>query len=60
MFNIVGQKVRTLINGHKTAGTYRLTWDAKNEMGQKVSSGMYFYHMEASHFSATKKVVLIK
>jgi len=60
VFNIVGQKVRTLISGHKTAGTYQLTWDAKNDLGHKVSTGMYFFRMQASHFVATKKVVLMK
>ncbi len=60
VFNIMGQKVRTLINGMKSAGTYTLTWDSRNDAGQKVSSGMYFVHMEASHFNATKKAILLK
>ena len=60
VYNIMGQKVRTLVNQYKTAGTYRVTWDAKDERGVKVSTGMYFYRMQASHFQTVKKVILMK
>jgi len=60
IFNVVGQKIKTLVNETKSAGTYRVTWDAKNDFGHKVSTGMYFFRMQASHFVATQKVVLLK
>jgi len=60
IFNIMGQKVHTLINEHKSAGTYTVTWDATNDYGQKVSTGMYFVRMQASHFVGIKKIMLLK
>ena len=60
VYNIMGQKVRTLVNQYKTAGTYSVTWDAKDEAGVKVATGMYFYRMQASHFQTVKKIILMK
>lgn len=55
IFNILGQKVQTLVNERKNPGTYRVTFDARN-----LSSGMYFYKLSTSGFTQTKKMVLIK
>ncbi len=60
IYNIMGQKVRTLVNDFRVSGTHKLRWNGRNEMGQKVSTGMYFVRMNASHFSSVKKIVLIK
>ncbi len=60
-----GQLVRTLNFGHKSAGPYinrnkAAYWDGKNEAGELVSSGTYFYTIEAGDFTATRKMVIAK
>lgn len=60
IFNINGQKVRTLVNGTVGAGTYKISWDGNNSLGQKVSSGMYFYRFQAGDHVETKKMLLLK
>jgi hypothetical protein len=60
-----GQLVRTLKLGHKPAGFYTTKdraayWDGKNEAGEQVTSGIYFYTIQAGDFTATKKMVVAK
>ena len=60
VYNILGQIVKTLVNEPKLPGIYYLTWDGKNEQGEKVSSGLYFYQLRAGNYNETKKMVLVK
>jgi hypothetical protein len=61
VYNMLGQVVRTLVNEHQSAGRYRMQWDATNDKGQSLSSGMYFYHVNAGQeFQSTKKMLLLK
>jgi hypothetical protein len=61
VYNMLGQVVRTLVNEHQTAGRKSVLWDARNDRGQPLSSGMYFYHVEAGQeFQSTKKMLLLK
>lgn len=60
VFNILGLKIKTLIDEIMPAGGYQVTWDGVDSNGRKVSSGMYFYRFQAGDFVATKKVLLIK
>lgn len=60
VYNVLGHKVRNLIDKELAAGTYVATWDGKNEAGKSVSSGIYFYRMNAEEFVATKKMMLLK
>ena len=60
-----GNVVRTLALGHQAAGTYKnrsqaAYWDGKNEMGESVASGIYFYTLTAGDFSATRKMLILK
>jgi hypothetical protein len=55
IFNALGQKVATLVNGKMPAGPHSITWDARN-----VPSGLYFYKLEAGAFSQTRKMVLLR
>lgn len=60
-----GQLIRTLELGHKSAGIYTAAsksayWDGRNESGEKVASGIYFYSIKAGDFIATKKLVIAK
>ena len=61
VYDVSGQLVRTLLEGDRDAGTvHRVTWDGRNDAGESVSSGVYFYRLVASDFTQTKKMVLLK
>ncbi|MGB2804995.1 MAG: FlgD immunoglobulin-like domain containing protein [Candidatus Zixiibacteriota bacterium] len=60
VFNIVGQRVRTLVDEEMKSGRYLADWDGKDEQGHSVSSGIYFYRMQAGDFSDMKKMLLVK
>ncbi|MBN1997133.1 T9SS type A sorting domain-containing protein [candidate division KSB1 bacterium] len=60
IFNSVGQKIRTLVSDKMTAGSHEVVWDGRNESGQKVSSGIYFYRLKTAQFNKTKKMIMVK
>ncbi len=68
VFNALGQKVKTLIFGFQEAGYHTVTWDGTNEAGQSVSSGIYFYQIQAGHpstgsgqrFVQVRKMLLVR
>jgi len=60
IFNIVGQKVKTLVDGFQDAGHKSIDWDGMDGNGNKVSSGIYFYRIQAGEYSQTKRMVLLK
>jgi len=60
VYNILGQKVRTLINEHQSAGIKSVRWDSKDDSGNQVSAGVYFYSIKADNFTQTKKMILLK
>ncbi len=60
IFNILGQKVKTLVDKDMKAGVYLVDWDGKDERGAEVSSGVYFYRIVADDFSDIKKMVLVR
>ncbi len=65
IYAVNGILVRTLILGHQAAGMYQSRsraayWDGKNEFGEKVASGLYFYTLIASDFNATRKMLIRK
>jgi hypothetical protein len=60
VFNITGQKVTTLFDGEKTAGTHSISWNAKTKSGNELASGTYFIRMQAGSFVQVKKMMLIR
>jgi hypothetical protein len=60
IYNITGQLVNTLVSEARPAGYYSVPWNGKNDKGQTMSNGVYFYSLEAGSFKATKKITLIK
>ena len=61
VYNVVGQVVRTLVAEHQSAGRYAVEWDATDDNGHSLSSGMYFYRLEAGgEFREVKKMLLLK
>jgi len=60
IYNMAGQKVRTLVNTSQAASFYRVIWNGKNDFGQTVASGLYFYKLNAGNYSKVVKMNLIK
>jgi len=60
IYNILGQRVRTLVNENKLPGRYEIFWDGKDDKGKEVSSGIYFYQLKAGGFKETRKMVLLR
>ncbi len=60
IYDILGNEVKTLVNETKPSGNYTVTWNGDNNSGKKISSGVYFYRMEAGSFVKTMKLLLLK
>jgi len=60
IYNILGQNVRTLFDGQQDAGVQTQIWDGRNDHGVQLSSGIYFYRLQADNFHQTKKMILMK
>ncbi len=65
IYDMNGQMVRSLAMGHQAAGMYQsrsraIYWDGRNQFGEFVASGLYFYTLTAGEFSATRRMVILK
>ncbi|MFQ6009174.1 MAG: FlgD immunoglobulin-like domain containing protein, partial [Candidatus Zixiibacteriota bacterium] len=60
IYNILGRKVKTLVNQRLSAGNKAVTWDGTDDDGSLVSSGVYLYRIKAGDFVEAKKMVLLK
>ena len=60
IFNILGQRVRTLLDASLQAGEHAVLWDGRDDAGQPVSSGIYFYTLRAGRLSDSRKMLLLK
>ena len=60
VFNILGQRVNTLVGGEMPAGNHQVSWDGTDSDGGSVASGIYFYRISAGDFSSSKKMLLLK
>lgn len=60
VINLLGQEVRILVDRKKPAGYFEVLWDGKDTSGQRVSSGVYLYRMEAGDFVQIKRMLLFK
>jgi hypothetical protein len=60
IYRINGQLVKTLQDADQSPGMYERIWDGKNEFGNKVSSGVYFYRLQSNSFTQVKKMILLK
>jgi hypothetical protein len=60
VYNAMGQLVNTLVDGRVEPGRYAASWDGRNFAGERVSSGVYFYKMNAAGFNATKKMLIVR
>jgi hypothetical protein len=60
VYDLLGRRVNMLVNDEMTAGSYRVTWDGKDESGREVPSGIYFYRIKAGDDVANRRMLLIK
>jgi len=60
IYNLKGQKVKTLLNEKLTAGKHSIVWKGKNDNSRKVASGIYLYKLKTKNYSAFKKMMLLK
>lgn len=59
IYNAVGQHIRTLVNGPRAPGLYRVRWTADDDRGRGVAAGVYIYRLETGAFSRSGKMVLV-
>ena len=60
IYNSLGQLVRTLINEERNAGYHSILWDGKDNIGNEVASGIYFYRLSSNNFDYTRSMVMLK
>ncbi len=60
VFNLMGQKVKSLINNFYNPGSYNITWNAVDDLGMQVPSGIYFYKLTTGSFVQTNKMILLR
>jgi photosystem II stability/assembly factor-like uncharacterized protein len=60
IYNLKGEVVKTLVDGPMTEGSHSVKWDATNEFGQKVTSGIYIYLLRADNRQIARQMVLVK
>jgi flagellar hook assembly protein FlgD len=60
IYNLMGQRVATLINNTLEPGFHAVKWNGTNDFGNQLSSGMYIYRISANNFTSVKKLILMK
>ena len=65
IYNMKGKMVRRLAVGHQAAGMYKsrsraIYWDGRNQLGESVASGLYFYTLTTGDFTATRRMLILK
>lgn len=60
IYNMAGQKVKTLVREHQTSGWRQVQWNGTDDFGRDVSTGMYLYRLEAGDFVETRKMVYMR
>ncbi len=60
VYNMKGQKVKTLVNEFMTSGDHSIVWNGKDDNGSDVSSGVYFYKLTTKNYSQINKMILMK
>ncbi len=60
IFNVLGQHVKTLVDGEVEAGAHQVIWDGADQSGAEVASGVYFYKMTTEKYVETRKMALMR
>ena len=60
VYNVLGAKVATLMDGDYPPGVYDVTWEGKDEHGRELAGGIYIYRLQTAEFTSVKKMILLK
>ena len=60
IYNLIGQRVSTIVDEEKPSGSYSVTWDGTDDNGKPVATGIYFYRLKAGSIQETRKMMLLK
>ncbi|MGB9721134.1 MAG: FlgD immunoglobulin-like domain containing protein [bacterium] len=60
VYNILGQKIKTIFNGEKQAGYYEVVWDGKDDLNRQMPAGVYFLTYQMGTIKTTAKVVMVR
>ncbi len=60
IYNTLGQRIRLLVNSQLNAGVHTVMWNGRDDFGRSLSSGVYFYRIEADRFTKTSRMVMMK
>ena len=60
VYNLEGRIVKTLVNQVMNAGSHEISWNGTNEIGAKVSTGMYIYQLKTNSTMLTRRMTFIK
>jgi phosphatidylserine/phosphatidylglycerophosphate/cardiolipin synthase-like enzyme len=60
IYNLLGQRVKTLVSQKQTGGFYAISWDGNNESGELVSSGVYVYQLKVADVKMEKKLIFLQ
>jgi len=60
VYNLLGQKVRILINTHQNSGYHKTHWDGRDDFGEVVATGIYLMHFKAGNYREIKKMMIIR
>ncbi len=60
IYNLYGQKIKTLVSARQTANYYSVLWNGTNDNGQSIATGIYFCRIEAGDFRAVRKILFLK
>lgn len=60
IFDMLGRRVRTLVDQRQPAGRYAITWDGRNEQGEAIASGVYIYQLRVGSFVQTRRMALVR
>jgi predicted outer membrane repeat protein len=60
IYNVLGQRVRALVDREESTGSYTITWDGTTSLGQPAATGIYLYRIQAGEYVETKKMLLLK
>ena len=60
IYDLMGRRIKSLVNTNQAAGYRSVHWNATNDLGQSVSAGMYIYTIQAGEFRQNRKMVLLK
>jgi flagellar hook assembly protein FlgD len=70
IYNVIGQRIRTLVNGHRNSGyyrilwdgrdDYRILWDGRDDRDKEVVSGIYYYELKTEGYKSRKKIEMIR